>query len=318
MKRTKSKKYSKKSNYKRNKRNTTRRKRKKTRKRYKRGGSTVALTDVTQSQLEQMQGIPRSKTEQPQPELQLGPQSSEGETPIYVDCSEGQSEELDEGDDRICVYTSHENSQCCDKSTGQIIPVNVFDSQNKEFILTGSENDVSEDGSTYNFIYAVVEGEPDKIYYMPSKFGGVNLSAGKVALAKEFKTMTLRAIKTKYPDIGRDIYTAARKKETRLGKSARDEYLSGIILDREFAKDATFIKSCETGRPRNICHPCLTGGKRVICAGHFMLTPTENRIVIDNVSGHYLPGTRNLPLVKQIFDANLEGWNVTTEAWIDD
>jgi hypothetical protein len=67
MKRTKnkkySKKYSKKSNYKRNKRNTTRRKRKKTRKRYKRGGSTVALTDVTQSQLEQMQGIPPSKTE---------------------------------------------------------------------------------------------------------------------------------------------------------------------------------------------------------------------------------------------------------------
>ena len=63
MKRTKNKKYSKKSNYKRNKRNTTRRKRKKTRKRYKRGGSTVALTDVTQSQLEQMQGIPPSKTE---------------------------------------------------------------------------------------------------------------------------------------------------------------------------------------------------------------------------------------------------------------
>jgi hypothetical protein len=314
MKRTKNKKYSKKSNYKRNKRNTTRRKRKKTRKRYKRGGSTVAFTDVTQSQLIQLQNIPPSKTEQP--ELKLGSQSSEGKTPIYVDCSEGQSEELDEGDDRICVYTSDENSQCCDKSTGQIIPVNVFDSQNKEFILTGSENDVSEDGSTYNFIYAVVEGEPDKIYYMPLQFGGVH-GEGRVALADELKTMTLREIKMKYPDLGKDIYRGARIKESRFGREQRDEYLSGIILDRKFAEDAKIV-NCVTHRSRNLNHPCLTGGKRVICAGHFMLTPTENKIVIDNTSGHYLPGTRNLPLVKQIFDANLEGWNVTTEAWIDE
>jgi len=61
------KKYSKKSNYKRNKRNTTRRKRKKTRKRYQRGGSTVGstvgLTDVTRSQLIQLNDIPQSKTE---------------------------------------------------------------------------------------------------------------------------------------------------------------------------------------------------------------------------------------------------------------
>jgi hypothetical protein len=108
----------------------------------------------------------------------------------YVLCDQSNVNPTDgtELGDRICIYSTvsaeapmGETSQCCDFA-GNSIPIYHFDSSQNTFSFDESYPSgqlTSDVVGSYNFIYAVREDEPGRIYYQLANYGGLYLWSGQ-------------------------------------------------------------------------------------------------------------------------------------------